>query len=265
MKKNINDFTIPLEEKNNEYLDILMQYIISSTETQIPTDFLIHITHNVNSILTTIIGRIQLLEQKLRKEGNKGVRKDSKLKDIAILLENTQKLTDIIWKMQDKIRRDRNEKNEWLNLNELCRAELNFWEIDQFFKDEIEKRYSFSKKIPVFKGFYHDFSLTFNQIIKNALEAMKDSPLKKLTVSTFFKDGCITLKIKDTGSGIPHELSEKIFRPFFTTKTATKEKNKLNIGMGLYYVRSLMSKYHADVKVKNAPSETVFTINLPIK
>ena len=39
-----------------------------------------------------------------------------------------------------------------------------------------------------------------------------------VTVSTNQKDGKIVVRVKDNGPGIPNDIKEKIFRPFFTTK-----------------------------------------------
>jgi signal transduction histidine kinase len=67
-----------------------------------------------------------------------------------------------------------------------------------------------------------------------------------LTLSTEKKDGDIRISITDTGCGIPSENLQKIFDPFFTSKGVGK-----GTGLGLYNVRTIVRKYHGELKVES--------------
>lgn len=67
----------------------------------------------------------------------------------------------------------------------------------------------------------------------------------------------VQLAFKDTGVGIPANLIERIFDPYFTTKRAGS-------GLGLAVVHGIVSKHKGHIMVKSVPAvETVFTVFLP--
>jgi PAS domain S-box-containing protein len=67
------------------------------------------------------------------------------------------------------------------------------------------------------------------------------------------------LRVQDTGTGIPADILDKIFQPYFTTK----EKDK-GTGLGLAVVHGIVQSYGGDIRVDSAPGEgTTFDIYLP--
>lgn len=69
--------------------------------------------------------------------------------------------------------------------------------------------------------------------------------------------------VKDQGVGIPEETGERIFEPYFTTKTNGKESRGL--GLGLAICRKIAELHHGTISVsKNLPSGTIFTFTLPL-
>ena len=70
----------------------------------------------------------------------------------------------------------------------------------------------------------------------------------------------VEIRIRDNGTGIPHELKEKIFNPFFTTKPAGE-----GTGLGLSMSHDIVVKQHGGrIDVASAPGEfTEFIITLP--
>jgi PAS domain S-box-containing protein len=73
------------------------------------------------------------------------------------------------------------------------------------------------------------------------------------------KESLLIAEISDTGCGIPKEIQEKVFHPFFTSK----EKGT---GLGLSIVKKIVSLHHGEIDLENKPSQgTTFRIFLPIK
>lgn len=73
-------------------------------------------------------------------------------------------------------------------------------------------------------------------------------------------DGEVWLMIKDTGDGIPSNLQEKIFMPFFTTKAAG-----LGTGLGLHIVNELVKQHEGRIELQSEPGQgTEFRIVLPL-
>lgn len=97
-------------------------------------------------------------------------------------------------------------------------------------------------------------------LFSNAVESMKKTTRKRLTIKTFSqkKSGSICIKIKDTGSGIPKETLTKIFEPFFTTKKKGK-----GVGLGLSVVYGIIQEHGGTIEVESTLGEgTLFSITL---
>ncbi len=90
------------------------------------------------------------------------------------------------------------------------------------------------------------FQKMFEQILKNAIEAIQLSSTKNIIVRTTDHDSETVVEIQDSGTGISEDHLEKIWQPYFTTK----EKNK-HQGLGLSESLSVARRYGADLTIKN--------------
>ncbi len=101
----------------------------------------------------------------------------------------------------------------------------------------------------------HLFQACLNLVL-NAIDAMKDGG--RLLISLRQEQGRLLLAFNDTGLGIPPELQEKIFNPFFTTKPR-------GTGLGLAKVFSVMESHQGRVDCRSVPGQgSVFTLILPV-
>ncbi len=97
----------------------------------------------------------------------------------------------------------------------------------------------------------------FINLFTNAAEAM--SGRGELNVNIFSAGEHVTIRIADSGPGIPGESLEKIFEPFFTTKDK-------GTGLGLAIVYSLIKKHQGEIVVASEKGAgATFTITLPKK
>ena len=69
----------------------------------------------------------------------------------------------------------------------------------------------------------------------------------------------VRITITDNGPGIPSEIIEKVFNPFFTTKPTNK-----GTGLGLSLSHDIILKHEGNLRVESEPGNTVFTIELPL-
>ena len=93
-------------------------------------------------------------------------------------------------------------------------------------------------------------------LVLNAFDAMPDGG--ELRVEEQVNDGCLVLRVSDTGVGIPSESLGKLFTPFFTTK-------KSGTGLGLVYCRQVVEAHGGTVSVESeAGRGTNFTVKLPL-
>jgi PAS domain S-box-containing protein len=102
----------------------------------------------------------------------------------------------------------------------------------------------------------------FQNLFSNARDAMPEGGTITVSCSAKIRTGSETavIRIKDTGTGIPPDLTEKIFDPFFTTKKPGK-----GTGLGLALVHRIVSLHHGRVFVEQtSPNGTTFRIELPM-
>jgi two-component system sensor kinase FixL len=83
-------------------------------------------------------------------------------------------------------------------------------------------------------------------LMRNAMEAMKDAPLKELTVSTEPGPGPhdVAVVVEDTGHGIPDDMLSQLFKPFTTTKPG-------GMGIGLSISKRIVEAHGGSMTVSN--------------
>jgi len=111
-------------------------------------------------------------------------------------------------------------------------------------------------KINVFPG---ELNQVWTNIIDNAIDAMEVNGKGNLEITTSHDARFVQIKIKDDGPGIPEDIKQNIFAPFFTTKEMGK-----GTGLGLDVVSRIMIQHNGEVKVKSEPGATEFEICLPM-
>jgi signal transduction histidine kinase len=92
-------------------------------------------------------------------------------------------------------------------------------------------------------------------LVKNAVEAMPGGGL--LTVRTGLGPAHVILEVEDTGLGIPPEIRDKVFSPFFSTKGRGS-------GLGLAMIKKILDDLGGTVELASVPGiGTRVTLSLP--
>ncbi|HEY2726352.1 MAG TPA: ATP-binding protein [Parafilimonas sp.] len=117
----------------------------------------------------------------------------------------------------------------------------------------------YDDSIPKIRAFPGELNQVWTNIIDNAIDAMEVNSKGNLEITSKHDTRFVKVYIKDDGPGIPKEIQENIFTPFFTTKEMGKGS-----GLGLDVVSRIMIQHNGSVKVKSEPGATEFEICLPI-
>jgi signal transduction histidine kinase/ABC-type branched-subunit amino acid transport system ATPase component len=100
--------------------------------------------------------------------------------------------------------------------------------------------------------------LCFNLML-NSIEAVVNEGLIRIEVDEQIQSKNITLRIIDNGCGIPSEIIDNIYEPFYSTKVSKK-----NTGLGLAICQHIAELHHGVIVCQSAPGEkTVFSVQFP--
>ena len=97
-------------------------------------------------------------------------------------------------------------------------------------------------------------------LVDNAAEAMRDSIVREVTISTALMASrdVVELVVSDTGHGVSREMKERLFLPYFSTK-------QRGTGLGLAIVSRIVEDHHGSIRVEeNKPVGSRFVVELPV-
>ena len=153
-----------------------------------------------------------------------------------------------------------------LNVGTLIRRLLDR-RLSRMQNSNIEHELQIHPDTPFIIGDVRALEQIFNNLINNALQSMDDTggnlaikiqPLESQPDIPEILEGQtnVEISVADTGPGIPKELQEKIFQPFFTTRPT-------GTGLGLAIVKRNVTFHKGSLRVESFPGGTIFYVRLP--
>jgi len=109
-------------------------------------------------------------------------------------------------------------------------------------------------------GYKNELEQVLLNIINNAKDAMieNSTPIPKIEIKTFITNNDINIEISDNAGGIPKDIIDKIFDPYFTTKEQGK-----GTGIGLYMSKMIIeTNMDGKIHVENSDYGAIFTIKI---
>jgi signal transduction histidine kinase len=117
----------------------------------------------------------------------------------------------------------------------------------------------YAEDLPAVPSYPAELNQVWTNLIDNAVQAMGETGT--LTLTTHRDDEYATVKVSDTGPGIPDDVKDRIFEPFFTTKPIGH-----GTGLGLDIAwRIVVNKHRGYLKVMSEPGSTTFVVRLPLE
>ena len=110
--------------------------------------------------------------------------------------------------------------------------------------------------LPAVLGVGAELNQIWANLVDNALDAVGHGG--RVAVSARREGSRIMVEVTDDGPGIPAELRERIFEPFFSTKDVGQ-----GVGLGLDIVRRTLERHDGEIELESRPGHTVFRVRLP--
>lgn len=153
-----------------------------------------------------------------------------------------------------------NKKAENVNINELLEDALKICHNRLKYNIKVIKKYD--QNIPLVSVVKSQIEQVFINLIINSVDAIemkKSAESNIIEIHSTSTGNQVIVTFKDNGTGIPENVLEKIFNPFFTTKSIGK-----GTGLGLSICQNIIESHDGTITVSNAvEGGAVFTISLP--
>lgn len=228
--------------------------------------------------LKRIFGEYEAAEAKLKNAGDSKVFADTYREEIAAINKVKQEVQfEVIWDLGEELlasiqegtdrtaeiikslsfySRDHKRQYSTFDLNETIRTTLKI--ISQKVKKGVEIVTDYGK-IPAVFGSEGRISQVVLNLVVNAIDACGDEG--RVEIQTRYDDGSdhLIMQVKDTGTGVPRDLQQKVFDPFFTTKEVGK-----GTGLGLSISKEIIEKHDGSINLLTSDKGTIFTVLIPV-
>ena len=205
------------------------------------------IAHEIRNPLTNVLMSVQHLAKAFKSL-------DPRVKHVEIVLRNAERINYLI--------------TELLNCARPPKLDMRACDIHKLLENvlastrtkialqKIKVVKSFTSKPAVLNLDKEQMERAFLNIIINAIEAMPKAG--QLTITTEHNGNVFTVKIQDTGKGIPDGDIIRIFDPFFSSRQG-------GVGLGLTICYGVIVSHHGTIEVESRlKAGTTFTVSLPV-
>ncbi len=211
------------------------------------------VAHEVNTPLAVISSYTQMLAKQLQGDPQKS----GLLEKIT---RQTFRASEIVNNLLNFSRTSGTEIGD-VDVNKVIADTLALLE-HQFKVARVEVQNQLAPKLSPIQGNAGRLQQVFLNLFLNAKDAMAGGGT--LRVTTMNGDS-VSVSVSDTGSGIAAEHIQRIYDPFFTTKSAPREGQARGTGLGLSVTYGIIQEHAGKIKVESHPGQgTTFTLDFPL-
>jgi signal transduction histidine kinase len=208
------------------------------------------IAHELNNPLTAVAGLISLARKQL---GETSPQSDT----LKQALEQTRRVSKIVSDLRQFSEQERTDGGRRFALEQPMQSALDLY-AEEMREKRIEVLRDVKPGLREAQGDPVQIQQVIAHLLQNAIAAMPDGGELRIGLTDVAGDA-LKLTVSDSGKGIPPEMRERIFDPFFSTKDGTA-----GVGLGLSISHSIIEAHHGKLLVDSAPGRgATFTVLLP--
>jgi signal transduction histidine kinase len=220
------------------------------------------IAHEVGTPLNVIAGRARSIQRKAKEP-------EAVEKNAGIIAEQTARITRIIQRLLDFTRRKVGTTGAAeVNVNDIAQSTIELL-ASQFASARVKVRLERTDQPARVSGDSDRLQQVLINLLLNAVQAMPDGGSLVIETSTVRRSrpgleggaeqDFVAVAVADTGVGIPADIKDKIFDPFYTTKAG-----RGGTGLGLAVVSGIVKEHDGWIDVEDGkPAGSVFRVYLP--
>lgn len=237
-------------EQSNQRLANAQEALAQSEKLASVGQLAAGVAHEVNNPLGAVLMYSHLMRDECPK--------DSPIReDIELIIEQAGRCKKIVAGLLDFARQNKVAR-EPTNLNELVQRTVHTIPVPEGIHIDV-RQFSDSPAADVDQD---QIVQVLTNLIGNAVDAMQGQGTIRIELNG--NERGASLRVRDTGEGIPEENLKKIFEPFFTTKRVGE-----GTGLGLAVTYGIVKMHGGDIQVESnadtelGPTGTTFTVTLP--
>ncbi len=231
--------------------------LIQQSKLAIMAETLQMVSHEWRQPLNIISIQAQKLELQyaldMKPQANEVIQVLDNIKDTA------SKLSSTIEEFQNYVNLKTSKKE--VQAFQIAKKAIDRFKVDKE-SDNINFIQEISQNIPPFETYENELTTILLNLLINSKEAIKRNKIKNGEIITkiYYKNEFIYFEIIDNGGGIPQNIINRIFEPYFSTK-----ESQHGVGLGLYTCKIIVEN-HLDgiIEASNEDFGAKFTIKLPI-
>lgn len=238
-----------VEERTKELRET-QDYLIQSEKLASLGKMSAGVAHEINNPLTSILINAHLMLEKTEK-------KHPFHEYLNLITDETSRCTNIVKGLLEFSRQNPPQK-VYSDVNEIINRTLQLLENQASFQNiRIIKK--LNENLPRVKLDKNKIDQVFWNLMINSSEAMPKGGTLTIVSQFSTDENYIEIEFIDTGVGIPKEAINKLFEPFYTTKS-----NGTGLGLAISY--GIIGQHQGKIEVKSEPGQgSIFTISLPVK
>jgi len=205
--------------------------------------------HDLRNPLTTIIGYTELLANEL--EGMSQTEKSGALEEalryLQIIENNVRRCRDLVslWREGEGRVRPRRECLHPADLLDDIRATVDFLQAGR----PPTPVFELEEHVPRIVGDRSQILRALHNVVTNAIQAAQATD-GDVRVRVRRRDGEVEISVEDTGPGMSDEVRQRLFEPFFTTRSANG-----GMGLGMAIARKIVEQHSGRIEVESRPQQ----------
>ncbi len=208
------------------------------------------LAHELNNPMTTVLGLSQVVQSMLPAESEE-------CELLTDVVGQAKRIVGLLREFRRVLDEEQSIGTRPFDVGEPLRAAVELYAVE-LSERNIQTTTTVADPLPWVAGNSTEIQEAICHLIKNAGQALPEGGELGVRVHCV-EEEAVFISVSDNGPGIPQDLRERVFDPFFTTHSANKQT-----GLGLSVTHRIVARHHGSITIEDTPGGgATFTIMLP--